>query len=195
MLNEEPFKPFDDQLIEDRDGCKGHLFRYNNTSNSALTIAGEERSRLFRAVLGARWTSNYRGRETPMMGGHLGHRVFVDTPFMCDYGYNISIADGVEIGTGCKFLDSGRITVGRNTTIGANVTIDTQKMPTDHKSLKGSGRTAVASAVHIGENVHIGANSTILAGVKIGTGAIVHAGSVVVRVSFALCSESLSMEC
>ena len=146
-----------------------------------MEITPDERMRLFRAILAPRWMHQYHGPNPPM-GGHLGSQVFVDTPFSCDYGYNISIGEGVTIGTQCKFLDSGRITIGRNTEIGANVTIDTRKVPKDSKSLKGSRGVAVAAEVHIGENVYIGANVTIVAGVKIGTGAIIHPGSVVVRV-------------
>ncbi|KAF2787704.1 trimeric LpxA-like protein [Melanomma pulvis-pyrius CBS 109.77] len=180
MLHGDPFLPYHPQLVEERERCKGAVFRFNNTSNAAVEIAPDERMRHFRSILAARWIHQYRGPNPPM-AGHLGSEVFVDTPFMCDYGYNISIGDRVAIGTQCKFLDSGRITIGRNTEVGANVTIDTRKVPNDFKSMKGSRGAAIAADVHIGENVYIGANVTILAGVKIGTGAIIHPGSVVVR--------------
>jgi acetyltransferase-like isoleucine patch superfamily enzyme len=182
MLTGDPFQPSTSQLVEERERCKGAVYRYNNTSNSAVDISRETRDRHFREILMARWTHHSRGNERAVCG-HLGGGVHVDTPFMCDYGYNLSIADNVEIGTYCKLLDSGRISIGRNSSIGANVTIDTQRTPTDPKTIKGTRRTAVAAEVHIGENVHIGANCTILAGVSIGSGAIIHPGSVVVRVS------------
>ncbi|KAF2690719.1 hypothetical protein K458DRAFT_426170 [Lentithecium fluviatile CBS 122367] len=180
MLTGEPFQPFAPQLLEERERCKGAVYRFNNTSNSAVDISRDTRDRHFREILMARWTHHSRGNERPVCG-HLGPGVYVDTPFMCDYGYNLSIADNVEIGTHCKLQDSGRISIGRNSTIGANVTIDTQRTPNDSKSIKGVRRTAVAAEVHIGENVHIGSNCTILAGVSIGNGAIIHPGSVVVR--------------
>lgn len=180
MLTGEPFQPFAPQLVEEREKCKLAVYRFNNTTNPSVDISRETRERHFREVLLARWTHVSRGHERPICG-HLGNGVFVDTPFMCDYGYNLSIADNVDIGTHCKLLDSGRISIGRNTSIGANVTIDTQRTPNDPKSIKGSRRTAVAAEVHIGENVHIGTNCTILAGVSIGSGAIIHPGSVVVR--------------
>ncbi|KAF2710637.1 hypothetical protein K504DRAFT_431399 [Pleomassaria siparia CBS 279.74] len=180
MLSNEPFMAYHSQLYEERERCKGAIYRFNNTSNTAVEITMDERMRNFRAILAAQWVRQYRGPNPPM-AGHLGTQVFVDTPFYCDYGYNISIAECVTIGAQCKFLDSGRITIGRNTEIGPSVTIDTRKVPHDSKSLKGSRGLMIAAEVHIGENVYIGANVTILAGVKIGTGAIIYPGSVVVR--------------
>ncbi|PVH99613.1 trimeric LpxA-like protein, partial [Periconia macrospinosa] len=181
MLSGEPFQPFSTQLVTERETCKSAVYRFNNADNPQKDITRESRDVLFRAILAARWTLAYSevGKSPPC--GHLGREVYVDTPFMCEYGYNLSIGDNVDIGTSCKFLDSGRISIGRNSSVGANVTIDTQRTPTDCKGLKGSRRTAVAAEIHIGENVHISSNCTILAGVRIGAGAIIHPGSVVVR--------------
>lgn len=183
MMDGEPFYPFDRDLVAEREKCKSAVYRYNNTNNPNLKITPEENYRYLRAILAAGWNQPFHG-GTP--SGHLGLRVYVDTPFMCDYGYNIHIGNDVEIGTSCKFLDSGEITIGSSTTICAGVTIDTIATPTDPKAVKGSNsrRTSVASKVHIGKNVWIGANCTIVAGVSIGEGAIIHPGSVVTRVSF-----------
>lgn len=192
MLTGDPFQPFTPQLVEERERCKGAVYRFNNTTNAAVDISRDTRDRHFREILVARWTHHSRAQHERPICGHFGSGVYVDTPFMCDYGYNLSIADNVDIGTHCKLLDSGRITIGRNTSIGANVTIDTQRTPNDPKTIKGSRRTAVAAEVHIGENVHIGSNCTILAGVSIGNGAIINPGSVVVRVSnLAPCGQDL----
>jgi acetyltransferase-like isoleucine patch superfamily enzyme len=156
------------------------------TSNERVQITREERHRHFQALVAAKWIprTDIDGHHRGFAGhttGYVGTQVFVDTPFKCDYGYNLVINDMVTIGSGCVFLDSGRISIGRNTRICANVTIDTQTVPTDSKSVKGSRGTVVAKEVSIGENVYIGANSTISAGIKIGTGAIIHPGSVVTK--------------
>jgi acetyltransferase-like isoleucine patch superfamily enzyme len=50
----------------------------------------------------------------------------VATPFHWRYGYNISCADNVVIGPDCQLLDSGRISIGENTRIGARVLITTR---------------------------------------------------------------------
>lgn len=174
--------PFDSQLHAERDQCKGALYRLNSTSNNHLEITREERDRHFRALVAAKWTQ-YRGPNAPPPQGSVGNQVHVDTPFHCEYGYNLHVGDYVTIGTGCRFLDSGRITIGRNTTIDASVLINSRRAPEDTKALKGSRRTDIAADVHIGENVYIGPNCIIYAGVKIGTGAIIEGGSVVKRVS------------
>jgi acetyltransferase-like isoleucine patch superfamily enzyme len=178
MLAGDWFGVFDQGLMNERDKCKGAVYRFNSTANEHVGVSLGSRDLLFRAILSARGARHERS-----VCGHYGENVYVDTPFTCDYGYNLSIADNVEIGTYCRLLDSGRITIGRNTTIGANVTIDTQRTPDNPKDLKGRNRKAMAAEVHIGENVHIGANCTILAGVSIGNGAIIRPGSVVNGVS------------
>jgi len=182
MLNLEPFSPFCQQLVEERRECKDAVYSYNNTSNPDVKVTADEVYRVFSAILAASWTQTSIKAE-PVVSGHLGHNIYINTPFMRDYGYNISIGDNVDIGTDCKFLDSGKIIIGRNTTIRANVTIDTHKTSHEAKTINGSRRVAVAAKVHIEVNVYIGADCTILPGVTIGSGATVHAGTVVVRVS------------
>jgi acetyltransferase-like isoleucine patch superfamily enzyme len=105
----------------------------------------------------------------------------VSVPFYCDYGYNLSVGDNVIIGPGCQLLDSGRIAIGRNTKIGARVTISTLEEPTVTRLPKGSRGIETAREVYVGENVHIGDGCIIEASVCIGNNAIVRAGSVVVQ--------------
>jgi len=181
MLAGLPFLPFDRQLVDERTQCTGAVYQFNSTASAAVSIAKDERGRCFKTIVAARWIPP-RTTERPI-GAHLGGNVHVAAPFHCDYGYNLSIADNVVIGSNCQLLDSARICIGRNTKIGARVTISTMKTPTDTKSLKGSNGTEIAQEVWIGENVYIGDGCIIEAGVKIGDGAIVRAGSVVVRVS------------
>lgn len=180
MLAGQPFLPFNGHLIDERNLCMGAVNQFNSTSSASVAIAHEERGRHFESIVAARWISP-RANERH---GHLGSKVHVATPFHCDYGYNLSIADRVAIGPNCQFFDSARICIGRNTRIGGRVTISTVKTPTDPKQLKGSEGTEVAREVWIGENCYIGDDCTIEAGVKIGDFAIVRPGSVVVRVSF-----------
>ncbi|KAJ4365006.1 hypothetical protein N0V83_008622 [Neocucurbitaria cava] len=179
MLAGQPFLSYDRQLADERHLCTGAVNQFNSTSSAAVSIARDERGRHFKTIVAARWIPP---RTTERhIGGHLGGNVHVTAPFHCDYGYNLSIADNVVIGPSCQLLDSARICIGRNTKIGARVTISTIKTPTDTKALKGSNGTEVAQEVWIGENVYIGDGCIIEAGVKIGDGAIVRAGSVVVR--------------
>ncbi|KAL5371201.1 hypothetical protein DPSP01_014427 [Paraphaeosphaeria sporulosa] len=152
MLNEEPFHPFDRELVAEREKCKNATYRFNNTNNPHLKISPDEVERNFRAILLASWTQAFGGNAPT---GHLGKPVVVETPFYCDYGYNIHMGSNVAIGMDCNFLDSGDITIGDNTTICANVTIDTVKTSIDPTFARGCGpqRTSTAANVHIGRNV------------------------------------------
>jgi acetyltransferase-like isoleucine patch superfamily enzyme len=185
MLHGEPFLPYDDQLMEERAHCLGAVYSFNSTASPSVVIGRGDRERNFKRIVAAGWIHPRHMDRRPgaLVGGHLGGNVNVTTPFHCDYGYNISIAENVSIGPHCQFLDSARIAIGRNTKIGARVTISTLKTPTDTKSIKGSNGTEIAKEVFIGENVYIGDGVIIEAGVKIGHNAIVRAGSVVVQVS------------
>jgi acetyltransferase-like isoleucine patch superfamily enzyme len=185
MLSGEPFLPFDEQLMEERAQCTGAVYGFNSTANASVVIARGDRERNFKRIIAAGWIHPRHMDRRPgvHVGGHLGGNVNVTTPFHCDYGYNISIGDNVNIGPHCELLDSARIAIGRNTKVGARVTISTLKAPTNTKQLKGSNGTEIAREVFIGENVYIGDNVTIEAGVKIGNNAIIRSGSVVVSVS------------
>lgn len=185
----QPFLPFDRQLVDERTQCTGAIFKFNSTANAAVSISEDERKRYFKTIVAARWIPPHT-TERPIVG-HLGGNVHVAVPFHCDYGYNLSIAENVVIGSGCRLSDSARIAIGRNTKIGKGVTILTEKMPTDTKALKGSNGTEIAQEVFIGENVYIGDSCVIYAGVRIGDGAIVRAGSVVVGVSASVVARKL----
>jgi acetyltransferase-like isoleucine patch superfamily enzyme len=181
MLSGEPFLPYTEQLVDERTLCSGAVYRFNSLSNAAVQIASSERERIFKSIVAADWIYPRAGERR--VTGHLGGGIKVATPFHCDYGYNVSVGDNVIIGPNCQFLDSGRIAIGRNTKIGARVTISTLMAPSDTKTLKGSKGTEIAREVYIGENVYVGDGCIIEAGVRIGNNAIVRAGSVVVRVS------------
>jgi acetyltransferase-like isoleucine patch superfamily enzyme len=185
MLHGEPFMPFDEQLMEERAHCTGAVYSFNCTGNPSVQIGRGDRERNFKRIVAAGWIHpRHMDRRLGVPnGGHCGGSVTVATPFHCDYGYNISLGDNVVIGPHCQLLDSTRIAIGRNTRIGARVTISTIKTPTDAKSTKGNNGTEIAQQVYIGENVYIGDGVIIEAGIRIGNNAIVRSGSVVVRVS------------
>jgi acetyltransferase-like isoleucine patch superfamily enzyme len=177
MLAGEPFLPFDRILIDERHQCMGAQQNFNNTAYASNQFSKQTREGLFKTILAARWIPPRKDANDVI--SHLGSNVYVVAPFTCDYGYHLNIADNVVIGSDCHLHDSARICIGRNTKIGARVTIQTLKTPTDTKSLKGSNGTEIAQEVHIGENVYIGDNCVIEAGVKIGENTIVRPGSVV----------------
>jgi acetyltransferase-like isoleucine patch superfamily enzyme len=177
MLSGQPFLPNTERLVDERGLSSQASFRFN----TAVQKAPDERSWLFRQLVTARWVYPRAGER--QVTGLFGHGVNVSAPFHCDYGYNLSVGDNAVLGPGCQLLDSGRIVIGRNTKIGARVTISTLKEPTLTRPMEGSERTETAREVYIGENVYIGDGCIIEAGVCIGDNAIVRAGSVVIQAS------------
>jgi len=111
--------------------------------------------------------------------GHVGRDVVIRPPFHCDYGYNISLGDGVFLNFNCIILDVVAVTIGDGTQIGPGVQILTADHPRDperRRQMLEFGRP-----VSIGRNVWIGGGAIILPGITIGDDAIIGAGSVVTR--------------
>ncbi len=132
------------------------------------------------------WMDRYNAAgqdERPaLLAQHLkavGQHVNVRAPFHCDYGYNITLGDGVFMNFGCVILDVVEVTIGAATAIGPGVQILTADHPRDPVQR----RTGLESGqpIHIGSNVWIGGGAIILPGVTIGDDAVIGAGSVVTR--------------
>ncbi|KAF3031332.1 Maltose acetyltransferase [Didymella keratinophila] len=175
MLAGKPFLSNAAQLIGERDLSSQASYRFN----TAVQEDFDERARLFKRIIAAEWIYPRAGER--QVTGHLGHGVNISVPFHCNYGYNLFIGDNAVLGPGCQLLDSGRIVIGRNTRIGARVTISTLEEPTASRPMEGSERTETAREVYIGENAYIGDGCVIIGGVHIGDNAIVRAGSVVIQ--------------
>ena len=111
--------------------------------------------------------------------GRMGEGTTVREPFFCDYGYNISLGDGVFLNFGCVLLDVCPITVGDGCQIGPGVQI----YAADHPRDAGTRRSGLefGRPVTIGQEVWIGGGAIVLPGVTVGEGAVIGAGSVVTR--------------
>jgi maltose O-acetyltransferase len=108
-----------------------------------------------------------------------GANLWIEPPFYCDYGYNITVGDGVFFNFNCTLLDVMPITIGKAVLIGPSVQIYTAMHPTDWRE-RASG-LEFAKPVVIGDNVWIGGAAVICPGVTIGARSIIGAGSVVTR--------------
>jgi maltose O-acetyltransferase len=109
----------------------------------------------------------------------VGEGAFVEAPFHCAYGVNISLGRAVYLNTGCVILDTAPVVIGDGSMIGPAVQI----YCADHHRDRAQRAAGLERAlpVHIGADVWIGGGAIILPGVRIGDGAIVGAGSVVTR--------------
>ncbi len=109
----------------------------------------------------------------------VGEGAFIEAPFHCAYGHNVTLGRNVYLNAGCAILDSAKVTIGDGAMLGPAVQIYCAEHHLE-PALRVEG-IEIAKPVMIGRNVWIGGGAIILAGITIGDGAIVGAGSVVTR--------------
>ncbi|TMK09866.1 MAG: sugar O-acetyltransferase [Alphaproteobacteria bacterium] len=158
MLAGELYRPGDTALAADQAANKIWMVRYNGS----LALPVSERHALLSERL-----------------AHVGADVVIRPPFFCDYGYNISLGDGVFLNFNCVILDVVEVSIGDRTQIGPAAQIYAADHPRDVE-MRRSG-LEFGRPVRIGRDVWIGGGAIILPGVAIGDGAVVGAGSVVTR--------------
>lgn len=118
---------------------------------------------------------------------NTGKGVWIESPFFCEYGNNISIDEGTFVNMNCTFLDNNKISIGKNVLIAPYVQIYTASHP-----LRASERILANNndgapyltnslPVTIGDNVWIGGNTVICPGVIVGENVTIGAGSVVTK--------------
>lgn len=123
-----------------------------------------------------------RGAVAPLLHAlfaSVAEGAFIEAPFHCAYGFNITLGRNVYLNTSCVILDSARVVIGDGAMLGPAVQIYCAEHHLDPVS-RAQG-VEIAKPVTIGRDVWIGGGAILLAGVTIGDGAIVGAGSVVTR--------------
>lgn len=162
-----------------------------------MTQAGRKRSTLGRAVRAAASLLDPRALLHPLRLIHyynythvqprrrltLGAKVFIAPNVSFANGERIALGDGVQVGARCMLWageETGRITVGPNSTFGPDCLITAS----DYGTRAGTPvveQPKIDRDVTIGTDVWLGAKVIVTAGVTIGDGTIVGAGSVVTR--------------
>ena len=159
MLAGELYNPgLDPQLRIDEAASKAWMARYNAMMDSKAS----ERHVLL--------TEHFK---------HVGKDAVVRPPFFCDFGYNITLGDGVFMNFNCVILDIMPVVIGDRTQIGPGVQIYAADHPRDAETRR--AMLEFGRPVTIGKDVWIGGGAIIVPGVTIGDGAVVGAGSVVTR--------------
>lgn len=176
----------DDELLADRASCRRAVEVYNDICRPNSLASHDAKGKSFTAVLNPREREPSSNTIGPWMGptGVIGSLVTIETPFQCEYGYNINIGDQVTIGRGCFLQDAATIFIGDRTIIGPDVKFYCLSASVD-PTVRGEGTDSkyMTGAIRIEEDCWIGGNVTILPFRTIGKGATVGAGSVVTRVS------------
>lgn len=147
---------YDPDLIAERKNCKVVLHEINSLS----PISDEKRYELFRKIL-----------------GKVKGQFIIESPFHCDYGYNIELGENFYMNVNCVILDEAKVTFGNNVFIAPNCAFYTAGHPFDveqrNKGLE------YAKPITVGNNVWIGGNVVVVPGVTIGDNSVIGAGSVV----------------
>lgn len=158
MLRGDEYMATDEQLTNERDRCSLLCERIN-----ALAAADEpSRLALFRELLGS-----------------IGDDSLIQSPFRCDYGYNITFGRRSFMNYGGIVLDVAPVTIGDEVLIATNVQILTATHPLD--AARRRAWWELAKPISIADGVWIGGGALILPGVSIGENAVVGAGAVVTR--------------
>ncbi len=119
------------------------------------------------------------GPDLSALFAGVGAGAFIEVPFHCAYGINVTLGKAVYLNAGCTILDTAAVSIGDETMLGPNVQIYCAAHHTD--PAKRSAGLEIAKPVVVGSNVWIGGAAIVLPGVTIGDAAIVGAGSVVTR--------------
>lgn len=158
-----------------------------DTRNDAA-LARHHRTRRILSAYNAS-ASDEAEKRAELLGDLLGGcapGVWVEPPFRCDDGANITLGAGVFLNFGCVFLDGAQITVGEGTLLGPNVQVYATSHPlrAGDRMFDRDGIPAyrtTAAPVTIGKNVWIGGGAIILPGVTIGDRTTIGAGAVVTK--------------
>jgi len=157
MLAGELYDPGDPQLIAERRRCR-ELLKFLNDSREGQD---EERKRLLAELF---------GRTTD---------AWIQLPFYCDYGTNISLGAKVCFNFNCVVLDVMPVTIGDNVLFGPAVQLYTATHPINAAERRTG--LELAKPISIGSDVWIGGGTIICPGVTIGDRSVIGAGSVVTR--------------
>src|SRR6195952_845114 len=126
---------------------------------------------------GYRTPDEVRALLTRLTGKRVDESVTVFPPFYSEFGKNLTLGTDVFVNLGCRFQDTGGITIGEGSLIGHGSTLTTL----DHGIDPDRRADMVPAPIVIGRKAWLGAGVTVVPGVTIGDGAIVGAGAVVTR--------------
>ncbi len=157
MLAGELYDARDAELSIERERCRDLCWKINATAETQK----DERQRLIGELF---------GKATD---------AWIQPPFFCDYGRNITLGAGVFFNFNCVVLDVAPVTIGDHVLFGPAVQIYTATHPLD-AAVRRSGLES-GKPVSIGSDVWVGGGAIICPGVTIGDRTVIGAGSVVVH--------------
>lgn len=149
---------YDKVLLDEMTNCKSICYKFNkvNPKNSWKCV------KILKKLL-----------------GHTENNLLIQSPFWCDYGYNIEVGENFYANHGLIILDAGKVTFGNNVFIGPNCWFFTATHPLS-KEDRAKG-LEYALPIKVGNDVWFGGGVIVLPGVNIGDNVVIGAGSVVTK--------------
>lgn len=155
MLAGELYDPLDPELCEERQRWRDLCKLLNDSKEEHQ----EERRGIIADLLGSSTDA------------------WIQPPFFCDYGTNISLGAKVFFNFNCVVLDVMQVKIGSNVLFGPSAQIYTAT----HRSTLSNEVLESAKPITIGPDVWVGGGAIICPGVTIGDRTVIGAGSVVTR--------------
>lgn len=163
---------------------------YNARDPELLALAHRARALLaeYHATPSTDWVRRH-ALLTELLG-HAGEGIWIEPPFFCDYGVNVSIGAHTFVNTNCVLLDSAEIRIGANALLAPGVQLLTafhplraaDRLPAGWTPESGQARYRTqASPITVGDDCWIGAGTIVMPGVTIGAGTTIGAASLVTR--------------
>ena len=149
---------YDEEILNEISRCNDLCHEFNQIKPSDREAQGE----ILKQILGT-----------------MGEQVTVNTPFWCDYGYNIEIGENFYSNHNLIILDCNKVKFGNNVFIGPNCSFYCAEHPLD--ITQRNRGLEYAKPITVGDNVWFGGSVTVLSGVTIGNGAVIGAGSIVTK--------------
>ncbi|MFQ3543730.1 sugar O-acetyltransferase [Halobacillus rhizosphaerae] len=158
MLAGELYRSWDEELVLERLRARQMVYLLNQTKETE----GHYREQLIRDLFGT-----------------AGEKVSLETPFHCDYGYNIHVGEDFYANFNCVFLDVCEIRIGNRALLGPNVQLYTATHPLNREQ-RASGLES-GKPILIGHDVWIGGGAIINPGITIGDNVVIASGAVVTK--------------
>jgi len=153
---------------------------YRANDPELIQLRREVRLKLAAYNLSTLYDTNVIAGQLLNILGKAGNNAFIEPPFYCDYGFNITVGNDFYMNFDCVVLDVAPVTIGNNVMCGPKVQLltATHSLEPDERNFSG---TELGKAIVIGDRVWIGAGVIVCPGVTIGEEAVIGAGSVVTR--------------